>query len=134
MPRADRGTEGRVPVWSCSARSVVGYYTDHELVVSRIDREAGGLRLLRARAVVMATGCIEQPAVFRNNDLPGVLLGSAAQRLLYRHGIAPARRVVVLGANDEAVALRTGSGLAGVAGYGPARFRKTRHSIPPLCR
>ncbi len=88
----------------CS-HSVVGYYADHELAVSRIDREDGGLRLLRARAVVMATGCIEQPAVFRNNDLPGVLLGSAAQRLLYRHGIGAGERIVVLGANDEAVAL-----------------------------
>ncbi len=88
----------------CS-HSVVGYYADHELAVSRIDREDGGLRLLRARAVVMATGCIEQPAVFRNNDLPGVLLGSAAQRLLYRHGISAGEKIVVVGANEEAVAL-----------------------------
>ena len=88
----------------CS-HSVVGYYADHELAVSRLDREDGGLRLLRAGAVVMATGCIEQPAVFRNNDLPGVLLGSAAQRLLYRHGISAGDSIVVLGANDEAIAL-----------------------------
>ncbi len=88
----------------CS-HSVVGHYSDHELAVSRIDREDGGLLLLRARAVVMATGCVEQPAVFRNNDLPGVLLGSAAQRLLYRHGVSAGERIVVLGANDEAVAL-----------------------------
>lgn len=88
----------------CS-HSVVGHYADHELAVSRIDREDGGLTLLRAGAVVLATGCIEQPAVFRNNDLPGVMLGSAAQRLLYRHGIGAGERIVVLGANDEAVAL-----------------------------
>jgi sarcosine oxidase subunit alpha len=88
----------------CS-HSVVGYYADHELAVARIDREDGDLILLRAGAVVMATGCIEQPAVFRNNDLPGVLLGSAAQRLLYRHGVSAGERIVLLGANDEAVAL-----------------------------
>jgi sarcosine oxidase subunit alpha len=88
----------------CS-HSVVGYYADHELAVSRIDREDGGLLLLRARAVVMATGCVEQPAVFRNNDLPGVLLGSAAQRLLYRHGVSAGDSIVVLGANSDAVAL-----------------------------
>jgi sarcosine oxidase subunit alpha len=88
----------------CS-HSVVGYYADHELAVARIDREDGALILLRAGAVVMATGCIEQPAVFRNNDLPGVLLGSAAQRLLYRYGISAGERIVVLGANDEGVAL-----------------------------
>lgn len=88
----------------CS-HSVVGYYADHELAVSRIDREDGGLTLLRARAVVLATGCIEQPAVFHGNDLPGVLLGTAAQRLLYRHGISAGERIIVLGANDDAVAL-----------------------------
>ncbi len=88
----------------CS-HSVVGCYADNELAIARIDREDGGMTLLRAGAVVLATGAIEQPAVFRNNDLPGVLLGSAAQRLLYRHGIAVGRRIAILGANDEAVAL-----------------------------
>ena len=35
---------------------------------------------LRAKAVVVATGCVEQPMVFRNNDLPGrdARLGGAA--------------------------------------------------------
>jgi sarcosine oxidase subunit alpha len=56
---------------------------------------------VRAGAVVFATGVIEQPAVFRNNDLPGVLLGSAAQRLMRRYGIAPGKRVTVLTANRE---------------------------------
>ena len=56
---------------------------------------------VRAGAVVFATGVIEQPAVFRNNDLPGVLLGSAAQRLLRRYGIAPGKRVAILTANRE---------------------------------
>ena len=37
---------------------------------------------VRAAAVVYANGAIEQPAVFGHNDLPGVLLGSAAQRLV----------------------------------------------------
>ncbi|MET0282068.1 MAG: 2Fe-2S iron-sulfur cluster-binding protein [Steroidobacteraceae bacterium] len=87
------------------SHSVVGCYADHELAIARIDREDGGLTLLRAAAVVLATGCIEQPAVFHNNDLPGVLLGSAAQRLLYTHGIGVGRRVAVLGANEESVAL-----------------------------
>jgi sarcosine oxidase subunit alpha len=85
--------------------SVVGHYADHELAISRLDREDGGLVLLRAAAVVLATGCIEQPAVFRNNDLPGILLGSAAQRLLYRYGVAVGEKVVVLGANTDAAAL-----------------------------
>jgi sarcosine oxidase subunit alpha len=87
------------------SHSVVGCFADNELAVARIDREDGGLTLLRAGAVVLATGCIEQPAVFHGNDLPGVLLGRAAQRLLYGFGVAAGRRIAVLGANDAAVAL-----------------------------
>jgi sarcosine oxidase, subunit alpha len=83
----------------------VGCYSDHELVLSECSRSDGGAVLLRAGAVVLATGAIEQPAVFRNNDLPGVMLGSAALRLMRRHAVAPGQRCVVLGANSDAVAL-----------------------------
>jgi sarcosine oxidase subunit alpha len=93
--------------------SVVGYYSDHELVVSEHTR-VGGVLLLRARAVVLATGAIEQPAIFSNNDLPGIVLGSAAQRLLHRHSVAPGRNVVILGANADSVALAGDLADAGV--------------------
>ena len=56
---------------------------------------------MQARAVICATGLLEQPAVFRNNDLPGIMLGSAALRLLYRYAIRPMERAVLLVANSE---------------------------------
>ena len=56
---------------------------------------------LRANRVVMATGALEQPVVFRNNDLPGVMHGSAAQRLIRLYGVRPGTRAVVLTANDD---------------------------------
>ena len=56
---------------------------------------------LRAKATVVAGGAYEQPTVFRNNDLPGVMLGSAMQRLIYRYAVQPARRVVISAANDD---------------------------------
>jgi sarcosine oxidase subunit alpha len=98
----------------CS-HSVVGNYADHELAVARIDRENGGLILLRARAVVLATGVIDQPAVFHNNDLPGVLLGSAAQRLLYRHGVSVGERIMVVGASCNAQPLASDLASHGLA-------------------
>jgi len=52
---------------------------------------------------------IEQPAVFRNNDLPGVMLASAASNLLLRYRVAPGLRVVVVAGNLEAY--RTALGL-----------------------
>jgi sarcosine oxidase subunit alpha len=80
------------------ATVAAGYYADHWVALA----EAGRMTKMRARAVVFATGVIEQPAVFRNNDLPGVMLASGAARLLARHGVAPGRRPVIVAANLEA--------------------------------
>ena len=74
-----------------------GYYAD--LWVSLVTRAR--LIKARARAVIIAQGAFEQPAVFRGNDLPGVMLASGAQRLLHRYAVAPASRVAVLTANSE---------------------------------
>ena len=64
--------------------------------------DARRMTRVRARAVVCATGAIEQPAVFGNNDLPGVMLGSACQQLVRWYAVRPGRRVVVLAANSDA--------------------------------
>lgn len=76
---------------------VVGYYADHLLPVVTPQ----GLRKVRAKRVIVASGAFEQPPVFRHNDLPGIMLGSAAQRLVYRYSIAPFENGVVLTANDH---------------------------------
>ncbi|MDA0983806.1 MAG: 2Fe-2S iron-sulfur cluster-binding protein [Proteobacteria bacterium] len=78
--------------------TAAGYYADHW--VPLVDAER--MTKLRAGSVVVATGAFEQPAVFRNNDLPGVMLGSAAQRLIYRYAVQPGTRAVVLAANAHA--------------------------------
>ncbi len=65
---------------------------------------ASGMVKLRARSMIVATGAQEQPGVFRNNDLPGVMLASAAQRLVYRYRVKPADDVIVLTANREGYA------------------------------
>ncbi len=75
-----------------------GWFADHYLPVIKGDR----LYKVRARQLVLAQGSIEQPAQFRNNDLPGVMLGSAAQRLIRLYGVRPGRRAVVLAGNDHA--------------------------------
>ena len=75
-----------------------GHYADHWVALF----DARHMTRVRARAVVYATGAIEQPAVFGNNDLPGVLLGSACQQLVRWYAVRPGRRVVVLAANRDA--------------------------------
>ena len=75
-----------------------GHYADHWVALF----DAHRMTRVRARAVVYATGAIEQPAVFGNNDLPGVLLGSACQQLVRWYAVRPGRRTVVLAANRDA--------------------------------
>ncbi|MFQ5935986.1 MAG: 2Fe-2S iron-sulfur cluster-binding protein [Acidiferrobacterales bacterium] len=74
-----------------------GWFADNWLPVVRGNR----LCKLRAREVVLATGAIAQPAVFHNNDLPGVMLGSAAQRFMRLYGVRPGKRAVVLTGDRE---------------------------------
>ncbi|MBD2459522.1 FAD-dependent oxidoreductase [Oscillatoria sp. FACHB-1407] len=74
-----------------------GYYADHW--ISLVHRDY--LSKMRAKTVIVASGAYEQPAVFRNNDLPGVMLASAAQRLIYRYAVKPMHRAVVFTANSD---------------------------------
>ncbi|MFY9971451.1 MAG: 2Fe-2S iron-sulfur cluster-binding protein, partial [Roseiarcus sp.] len=57
---------------------------------------------MRAREVVLATGAIERPLVFADNDRPGVMLADAARRYLHRFGVKVGERVVVVTAHDSA--------------------------------
>jgi sarcosine oxidase, subunit alpha len=73
-----------------------GYYPDHLIPIV----EACGITKIRAKTVIVASGAFEQPPVFRFNDLPGVMLGSAAQRLIYRYSVKPFNKGIVFTAND----------------------------------
>lgn len=88
-----------------------GWYEDNWLPLIQGDR----LYRIRAREVILATGAIGQPAIFRNNDLPGIMLGSAAQRLIRHYGVRPGQRAVVLTGNDEGYAVALDLVEAGVS-------------------
>ncbi len=77
-----------------------GYYADHWVALITPTE----MVKVRAASVVFAQGAFEQPAVFHNNDLPGILLASGAQRLLSRYAVAPCQRVLVLTANPQGYA------------------------------
>ncbi|MEO2034883.1 MAG: 2Fe-2S iron-sulfur cluster-binding protein [Planctomycetaceae bacterium] len=74
-----------------------GWYSDNWIGLF----DSQHLTKLRAQGMLVATGCIEQPAVFQNNDLPGVMLGSAAQRLVHLYAVKPFDQAVVLVANSD---------------------------------
>jgi sarcosine oxidase subunit alpha len=57
---------------------------------------------VRATHVVLATGAIERPLVFPDNDRPGVMLADAARIYLNRYGVRVGARVVIATAHDSA--------------------------------
>jgi len=55
---------------------------------------------IRAISVVVATGALERPLVFQNNDCPGVMHGRCAQQLVHRYGLKPGETALVSGTHD----------------------------------
>ncbi len=70
--------------------TVFGLYQDNLLAVLTDE----GIVRLRAGRVILATGAQESPLLFENNDLPGVMLATAAQRLVTLYGVRPGRQAV----------------------------------------
>lgn len=108
-------------------RSTVAGYYDHNFltVLERVTDHlptgtapAGAPRQrlwkVRARQVVLATGAIERPLVFVNNDLPGVMLAGAAQAYVARFAVRPGSRAVFFTNNDSAYASATALSEAGI--------------------
>ncbi|MGB2040982.1 MAG: glycine cleavage T C-terminal barrel domain-containing protein [Porticoccaceae bacterium] len=59
---------------------------------------------VRAKQTILCTGALEQQAVFHNNDLPGIMMSSAAQRLIHLYGVRPGNRAVIVTGNDDGYA------------------------------
>ncbi len=64
-------------------------------------RESPRLWQVRARQIVLATGSLERPIVFQDNDRPGIMLAAAVRRYLHQFALAP-ERTVVFTTNDDA--------------------------------
>lgn len=84
-----------------SAASAVGAYEGGLVPIL----QGNTLIHLRTKCLIVATGCHEYPLVFRNNDVPGVMLGRAALRMINLFGIRPGRRAVVVTTNDHGYAV-----------------------------
>ena len=76
-------------VFACYQDNLLGILSGQDLVK------------LRAKRVVVATGSYDVPMLFENNDLPGVMLAGAAQRLVRLYGLRPGRKAVVATGDDR---------------------------------
>ena len=92
--------------------TVYGYHDHNFLTIAErltdhlppAERSGPRERLWRVRAkeVVLATGAIERPLVFGDNDRPGVMLASAVSAYLNRWAVRPGSQAVVFTNNDGA--------------------------------
>ncbi|MEJ2885731.1 2Fe-2S iron-sulfur cluster-binding protein [Actinomycetospora aeridis] len=82
---------------------VTGRYDDNWVGIAQRNLPGVTERLVKARArtLVVAPGLIERPYVFGGNDLPGVMLSTAARRLINLYAVRPGQRAVVMTANPE---------------------------------
>jgi len=103
LASASASVTGAPTLMLVSEAFAAGLYSDLE--VPLVGRD--GMTLVTPRRVLVTTGVIEQPAVFRNNDLPGVMLASAAQRLVARYAVAPFTCGVMLAGNQDALVSAT---------------------------
>ena len=83
-----------------NAVSLIERVTDHLGPTSGKPRQR--LWRIRARKVILATGAIERPLVYLDNDRPGCMTASAVRTYLNRYGVMAGRRVVLMTNNDSA--------------------------------
>ena len=57
---------------------------------------------VRARQVILATGAIERPLVFPNNDRPGVMLAGSVLQYLRQYAVLAGEHVLIATNNDSA--------------------------------
>jgi len=57
---------------------------------------------VRAKRIIVATGALERPLAFANNDAPGVMLASAVRDYIRLWGVLPGSQAVVYANNDDA--------------------------------
>ncbi len=57
---------------------------------------------VRAKNVLLATGSLERPLIYSDNDRPGCMLAGAVRAYVNRYGVTPGNRHVIFTNNDDA--------------------------------
>ena len=92
------GNLERYPNLTILTRTLAFGNYDHGLVLAYQSSESGETGIfwkIRAQRILVATGAIERPLVFPNNDRPGIMLASAVRAYLKRYAVRPGKRAFV---------------------------------------
>ncbi len=76
--------------------------TDHLQKKNKQNKIRQRLLKIRAKKVILATGALERPLVFNNNDRPGIMLSSAIKKYADFYGVVCGKKTVFFTNNDSA--------------------------------
>ncbi|MDC0215722.1 sarcosine oxidase subunit alpha family protein [Candidatus Pelagibacter sp.] len=76
--------------------------TDHLENIDKEKKIRQRLLKIRAKKVILATGSLERPLVFNNNDRPGIMLSSAIKKYASFYGVVCGKKTVFFTNNDSA--------------------------------
>ncbi len=111
MPWQDWTAKVKAKVLSAGGRilsnTVVWGVFDHQHYAAWENRPEGPDRLWRIQAekVILATGAIERPLWFVNNDLPGIISAEAAYHYLERFGVVVGKNIAIATGNNASYIL-----------------------------
>ena len=79
------------------------YFTaEQTLNDGAVGQTAKRLWKIRADRVILASGAIERPLVFPDNDRPGIMLAGSARHYINRYAVRPGSKAVIYTNNDSA--------------------------------
>ena len=76
--------------------------TDHLSLNEKKDKIRQRLWKIRAKKVIIATGAMERPLIFNNNDRPGIILSSSIKKYLDYYGVKCGQKISLFTNNDTA--------------------------------
>jgi len=76
--------------------------TDHLSSNEKKDKIRQRLWKIRAKKVIIATGAMERPLIFNNNDRPGIILSSSIKKYIDYYGVKCGQKISLFTNNDTA--------------------------------
>ncbi len=76
--------------------------TDHLSINERKGKIRQRLWKIRAKKVIIASGSIERPLIFSNNDRPGIILSSSIKKYIDYYGVKTGENISLFTNNDSA--------------------------------
>ena len=77
--------------------------TDHLSKNEKKGKIRQRLLKIRAKKVIIATGALERPMIFNNNDRPGIMLSSAVKKYADYYGVISGKNTVFFTNNDSSL-------------------------------